>query len=106
MQNDEGIEVHADIPGVKKEDINVDIDGNILTLSVNQKQQKESEEKDKDSGTTWHHSERSHFFIKRAVRLPETANTAVAKATYVDGVLAISFPKKPIEESKTKLTIT
>jgi HSP20 family protein len=106
MQTDQNIEVHADIPGVKKEDINIDVDGNILTLSVNQKKEKEREEKDKDTGITWHHSERSSWFVKRAVRLPDTANTAAAKATYTDGVLAIDFPKKSIEDTKTKLAIT
>jgi HSP20 family molecular chaperone IbpA len=102
--------------------LQVDIDKNLLTLSVHQEEdekenQKSEERKEEgkeevkekkasDSGITWHHTERFGVFAKRRVRLPENADTSAASASYTDGVLTIKIPKKPLVDTSMKLTIS
>jgi HSP20 family molecular chaperone IbpA len=86
--------------------VQIDVEQHVLTLCVNREDEKKREEEDKETGVTWHHSERSHYYAKRSIRLPETADESKAKASYVDGVLAISFPKVKAEETKMKVAIS
>jgi HSP20 family protein len=79
--------VIADLPGVNKEDINIDVDGNTLSVSAERKREEE-EKTDK-----FHRVERSYGKIHREVRLPPTADLGNVAATYNDGVLKISVPK-------------
>lgn len=83
---------------------------NVLTLTVNLEEKKgdstsEVSEKEEGFGTTWHHRERSSVFVKRTVQLPESADTSAASASYTDGVLIITFPKKSLAATTAKLTI-
>jgi HSP20 family protein len=109
VQTDKQVEVHADLPGMKKEEIRVDIDNNVLTLRVDHEEKKEetnSEDPKREGATTWHRTERSRVYVKRSITLPEAADTAAGKASYNDGVLSIHFPKKAPAAPATKLTIT
>ena len=81
----------------------MDVENDVLTLSVDRSDKKE-EEKD-DGGVKWHHTERSHFFMKRSLRLPETADMDHAAAAYKDGVLSVSVPKKEVAAAKKKVAI-
>ena len=92
----------------------VDIEKNVLTLKVDHEektQESHSGQSKKDEGSeatapiTWHRTERSRMFVKRSVVLPESADTSAAHAAYTGGVLAITFPKKPVVEAATKLVI-
>jgi HSP20 family protein len=103
MQTDKAIEVHADIPGVKKEDIQLDIDNDILSLTVSSKDEKDV--KKEENGVKWHHSERSSTFMKRSLRLPETADMANVSAAYQNGVLNVTVPKKEIPNNAKRVTI-
>jgi HSP20 family protein len=103
MQTDKAIEVHADIPGVKKEDIQLDIDNDILSLTVSSQDKKDVEKEEK--GVKWHHSERSSTFIKRSVRLPESADMANVSAAYQNGVLNVTVPKKEAPNKAKRVTI-
>lgn len=75
-----------------------------MVLSVNKSENKD-EEKEEEEGVKWHHTERSHFFMKRSLRLPESADMENAAAAYKDGVLTVSVPKKEAAVQKKKLTI-
>jgi HSP20 family protein len=79
--------VIADLPGVCKEDISIDVDGNVLSVSAERKREEE-EKTDK-----FHRLERSHGKIHRVVRLPHTADLSNVAAAYNDGVLRIAVPK-------------
>ena len=103
MQTDKSIDVHADIPGVSKDDIKLDVDKDVLSLSVESK--KENKKDTEENGIKWHHSERSHTFMKRSLRLPETADLENVSAAYEDGVLKVSVPKKPVENKNKRITI-
>ena len=81
--------VLAEIPGVKKEDIAVDVEGD--TVSVRAEVKREKEEK-KDEKVV--HSERSYGMVARSFSLPVEVDDKAVKAEYKDGVLKLTLPKK------------
>jgi HSP20 family protein len=91
-------EVKADIPGVKKEEISVSVDNNILTVKVDSKGEK-SEERE-EQGVKYHRVERHQQFMSRSLRMPENAALDNIKAKYDNGVLNLSMPKKEIDKEK------
>ncbi|UCD68042.1 MAG: Hsp20/alpha crystallin family protein [Betaproteobacteria bacterium] len=95
-ENDKTYVVHADVPGVKKEDIHVTIDGNQVAISAESKYQRESREGEKVL-----RSERSYGKAYRAFSLAQEVDEAGAEARYVDGVLELTLPKKAATSVKT-----
>lgn len=91
--------VHADMPGVKKEDIHVTIDGNMLSITAEVK--KTSEEKE---GEKVLRSERYYGKVSRHLSLDHDVDEAQASAKFSDGVLELVLPKKAMTESR-KLAI-
>jgi HSP20 family protein len=88
-ETDTAYTVNAEIPGVRKEDINVNIAGNQVSISAEVK--KDSEEK-KDGRLL--RSERSYGFVSRSFSLAAEVDDAKAGAKYKDGVLTLTLPKK------------
>lgn len=88
-EDEKGYTVQAEVPGVKKEDIQVDIDGN--QVSVRAEMKKEKEEK---KGEKTVYSERSYGMVSRSFTLPAEVDEKGAKAEYKDGVLNLVLPKK------------
>jgi HSP20 family protein len=91
--------VKADIPGVRREDINVSVDGNQVTISAEVK--KESEEK---KGGRVLRSERQYGYATRMFSLDCEVDDAKADAKYENGVLNLKLPKKTAKAVK-KLAI-
>ena len=81
--------VRADVPGVKKEDIKVDIDGNHVSITAEMKRTKEEKK-----GETVVHSERYEGKVFRSFTLDRNVDEANAQAKYSDGVLELTLPKK------------
>ncbi len=84
--------IKADLPGVKKEDMKVNISDDILTLEGEKKEEKE----EKKEG--YYHSERAYGKFARSIRLPEGAKLDAVNAQFNNGVLEITVPtaeKKP-----------
>ncbi|ABE43150.1 Hsp20/alpha crystallin family protein [Polaromonas sp. JS666] len=92
--------VKADLPGVKKEDINVRIDGNIVQIDAEVKQEKET----RGSDDKVLRSERYYGSVSRTFSLSQDVDDAKAVAKYADGVLTLELPKKTTAASK-KLTV-
>ena len=82
--------VSADLPGVNKEDINVSIDGNLVTIEAEMKRSKETTDK---SGKVLR-SERYSGLMSRAFTLTQDVDDTKASAKYEDGVLTLVLPKK------------
>ncbi|MEW6128856.1 MAG: Hsp20/alpha crystallin family protein [Acidobacteriota bacterium] len=78
--------VRADLPGLKKDDVKVDITDDALTIQGERKQEHEEE------GEGWYRSERGYGSFFRSIPLPEGINADEAKASFRDGVLEISMP--------------
>jgi len=85
----EAYTVHAEIPGVKKEDIAVEIEGNEVTISAEVK--REGEAKD---GEKWLRTERFYGKTARRFALPQELDEGKAQARFTDGVLELTLPKK------------
>eukprot|EP01025_Chloroclados_australasicus_P050280 TRINITY_DN5761_c0_g1_i10.p1 TRINITY_DN5761_c0_g1~~TRINITY_DN5761_c0_g1_i10.p1 ORF type:complete len:232 (-),score=29.85 TRINITY_DN5761_c0_g1_i10:415-1029(-) len=103
FETDDHIEIHADMPGVSKENIKIESNKDILTLSVSAQTSKEGEEE--QGGRKWYKSERSSSFMRRSVRLPEYADAAAATASYENGVLAVKVPKKEQKPAGTVISV-
>jgi len=88
-EDDKAYTVHADIPGVKKEDIQVDIDGGQVSIRAEVKQEKEEKK-----GEKLIHSERYYGMVSRSFSLPSEVDEKATVAKYQDGVLDLTLPKK------------
>ncbi|MFY9315633.1 MAG: Hsp20/alpha crystallin family protein [Burkholderiales bacterium] len=81
--------VTAELPGVKKEDIQVDVDGAQVTLTAEVKREKQAAE-----GERVLHAERFYGKVARSFTLPQELDQAKAEAKFHDGVLELTLPKK------------
>jgi len=87
----------ADIPGVKKEEVKVEVeDGNVLVISGERSKEKE------DKSDKWHRVERSSGRFLRRFRLPENAKTEEVKAGLENGVLTVTVPKAEVKKPEVK----
>lgn len=98
-ENAENYLVHAELPGVKKEDIHVTIEGNMLSISAEVK--KTSEEKEGDKVLR---SERYYGKVRRGFALGQEVDEAHARARFDNGVLELTLPKKAVSPTR-KLAI-
>ena len=98
-ERDGGYVVHAEIPGAKKEDVHVTIEGNQVTISADVKRESERKE-----GETVLRSERYYGSAFRSFTLPVELDEGVSTAKFDNGVLELTLAKKPQLAGK-KLTI-
>ncbi|MFA6310873.1 MAG: Hsp20/alpha crystallin family protein [Sterolibacterium sp.] len=99
-EEDKSYLVKAEIPGVKKDDIHVSVDGNQVSISAEVKKEKEEKE-----GKKVIRSERYYGNVYRSFTLGQDVDQSAAKAKYTDGVLELTLPKKP-GSAKKQLTIS
>ena len=93
-EDKDNITVKAELPGMRKEDIQVSLDGDTLTISGERKQ--EEEQKDRET----YRSERYFGRFQRSITLSQKVDPKRIEAKYKDGVLTIVLPKT--EEAKPK----
>ncbi|MDA8383867.1 MAG: Hsp20/alpha crystallin family protein [Betaproteobacteria bacterium] len=98
-ENEKAYLVAAEVPGVRKDDIEVNIEGSQVTISATAK--RESEEK---GGEKVLRRERYYGKTQRSFVLPQDIDEAAAQAKCVDGVLELTLPKKEAAVGK-RLTI-
>ncbi len=98
-EDEKAYAVHAEIPGVKKDDINVTIDGNQVAITAEVKREREVRE-----GSRVLRTERFSGKAYRSFALAQEVDDAAAEASYTDGVLHLRLPKRAVLASK-KLTI-
>ena len=99
-ETDGAYTVHAEVPGVGKEDIQIALDGKTVTLSAEIKQH---DSNNKDEKTLC--SERYYGAVSRSFQLPLDVDTAQAKAKYDNGVLTLTLPKKRVADGVQRLRI-
>ena len=88
-EDDAAYTVHAEVPGVPKEDIHISIDGNVVSLRAEVRQHDEKKEGEKVL-----RSERYYGAVARSFQLPVDVDATQAKAKYDNGVLTLTLPKK------------
>jgi len=98
-EKDNAYVVKAEIPGVAKDDIQVSIEGNQITIGVEVKREAETRE-----GERVLHRERHHGSVRRSFALPADVDEATSNARYENGVLELTLAKKPALAGR-KLTI-
>ena len=98
-EDDKAYTVHAEMPGVKKEDIHVNVDGD--TVSIAAEVRRETEEKE---GEKVLHSERYYGKVYRSFTLGHDMDENSAKAHFENGVLELTLPKKAVSATR-RLTI-
>ena len=94
-QTDNDVVVKASIPGIKAEEVQINITGDILTLKGEVKQ--EEERKDK----AWHVREHRYGSFERSVALPTSVKSDKAEAVFENGILTITLPKADEAKPRT-----
>ena len=94
-EKDGEYKVLAEIPGVRKEDIQVDIEGEVVSISAETRAEKDAKE-----GERVIHSERYFGKVSRSFRLGQEVDQATANAKYSNGVLELVLPKKAAASGK------
>jgi len=91
--------VTADLPGLKKEDVKVHIDGDTLVVEGERKQEKE----EKREG--YYHSERSYGKFYRSILLPEGAKADQTNAQFNNGVLEVTVPIPEVKAKRQEIPV-
>lgn len=99
-ETDKGYKVEAEMPGVNREDISLELSDGYLTIRVASKST--SEKKDDDEKTIY--QERRDTYMERSVYLPEAADEGV-DAKLENGELIITVPKAKVEQKKKRIDI-
>ncbi len=86
--------VKAEVPGIDAKHIDISLTGDVLTIKGEKRQEKEEKEED------YHLVERSYGSFSRSVRIPAEVESNKIKASYKNGILAITLPKS--EKVKAK----
>jgi HSP20 family protein len=87
-EDTDSIEVRTELPGMNRDDIEIDIANGVLTIKGEKKEQVEEKSK------TWHRREVRYGSFSRSFSLPTDVKGDEAKASYEDGVLKINLPKE------------
>ena len=101
IQNKDNYKVKVQLPGVKKDNIEVELDNDFMTISAMTHEEKE-EEQETEHNKRYHTSEFRYGKYQRTVSFDQPIKADEAKALYKDGVLCITIPKQNIETSKPK----
>jgi len=95
VERDDSYAVKAEIPGVRKEDIDIRVEGNLVTISAEMKKEKE----EKKEGRVLRR-ERQEGYASRSFTLACPVDDGKAEAKFVDGVLELTLPKKAPTSTK------
>lgn len=93
-ESDEALTLTAELPGLAKENVNLSIENNVLTLTGERKFEKDVKQE------SYHRIERAYGSFSRSFTLPNNVKAEAVDATFVDGVLNVVLPK--IEEAKPR----
>lgn len=93
-EDDKEYLLKTDLPEIKKDEIKVNVENGVLSVSGERKAEKEEKNK------KFHRIERSYGSFMRSFNLPEDANGAKVTAEFKDGVLQVHLPKSPVAKSK------
>lgn len=96
FEEGDNLVIKAELPGMKKEDINVDLKDDVITISGEKKSEEKSERKD------FHIVERTFGSFTRRLRLPVEIKADKVEASFKDGVLEITMPKSEAAKQNAK----
>ena len=91
FEDAEALTLKAEVPGLKSEEVDIDVEKNVLTLRGERKLEK------KETKDAYQRIERSHGRFARSFVLPDTVDAEKIDAKLVDGILTVRLPKRPAE---------
>ena len=98
-ETDNEFEIQLHVPGMKKDEFNIDLDNDQITISGERKFDNEKNERN-------FHSVESYFgTFSRTFHLPEVVNREKVNATYQDGILTVSLPKDEKKVTKKQISV-
>ncbi|KAI8820663.1 HSP20-like chaperone [Fimicolochytrium jonesii] len=98
-ENEKEYVIKADLPGLKKEDINIHVEDNMLTLEGERKSEHE------EKSDRRHIVERSFGRFRRSLRVPPDAQVENSSARMENGVLELTLPKNPAAEQRKRIDV-
>jgi HSP20 family protein len=100
LQDSEGeLRLHADLPGVQASDLDVRVDGDVLTIRGERKAESERNEQN------FHVMERSHGRFQRSIQLPFAPDPDEVEASVREGVLEVRIPKRAPQERSRRIEV-
>ena len=100
-QSENDYKVKVQLPGVNKDDIEVELDNDFMTITAKIEEEKEEKEQ-KDKNMKYHTCEFRYGKYKRTISFDQPIRTDDAVAEYKNGILTINLPKQKVEQAKTK----
>lgn len=94
IEEESAYTIKADIPGLAKEDVHVEVQDNTLTIRGEKHEEKE------EKGKRYFRKERTYGSFTRSFHLPENVDVEAIKATHKEGILELTIPKKEQEKPK------
>ncbi len=94
-ENTDAFVVTADLPGLRKEDIDIALEGNMLTISGER-----TFSRDEENDTKFRRVERAHGTFRRSFRIPAQVDPSKVEAGFTNGVLTLTMPKAEIARSR------
>lgn len=94
VENENAVTIRVDLPGLSPENVNIEVEGNLLTIAGSVENNVEKE------GERFHYRERRSGNFKRSLRLADTLDTENAEASFDNGVLNLTLPKRPESQPK------
>jgi HSP20 family protein len=98
VEKDDRFELHINLPGTKKEDVKIEVDADVLTISGERKFVKEADDK-------YHTVESFYGSFSRSFTLPENADKEKIEASMNDGILKVDIFKSEVKQTKTSVVI-
>ncbi|MBF0585796.1 Hsp20/alpha crystallin family protein [Prosthecochloris sp. N3] len=95
-EDENNIYIDADMPGMKKEDVKISVDEDVMTICAERSHEEEEKKKD------YHRIERTYGSMSRSFTVGDNVDTDNIEAAYENGVLHITVPKKEPMEKKSK----
>ena len=91
----DAIVIKAEVPGLEQKEIEIALQGDLLTIKGEKKQEKE------EKGEHYHRMERSYGAFARSIRLPVPVDAEKVNATFKNGLLTVKLPKTPSAKGTT-----
>ena len=101
IQNKDNYKVKVQLPGIKKDNIDVEIDNDFMTICAETHEEKEEEKQD-ENNKRYHTSEFRYGKYQRTISFDQPIKSDEAQAEYKDGILTITIPKQNIETKEPK----
>ena len=101
IQNKENYKVKVQLPGIKKDNIDVEIDNDFMTITAETHEEKEKKQ-ELEHNARYHTSEFRYGKYQRTISFDQPIKAEEADAKYKDGILTVIIPKQKVEDSKPK----